>query len=277
MPRRLAPRPRPWIMDGPADGAASTRTRNPTPPQKEMKSFFVLVAAVLLVWFLVNIKNRAVDRVTADQRALAAERAKAKSELSEEQELDRISTPAATAPRKAAVDAVDTTPIHFLSPTPSGSYAPVGGPLTFPARGPVRIQLDLSVDAVAGDMPNPAQRPDEPPRPDVRIANLSFQVTADREGAARAAPFRAFCSLTPEASIISVELELGGGHDAMDAESKRIYAKEIAGTIDQAEARRQLEALHDAFLPNAKGTYQVRADYRNGRLVSAPVTVVITE
>jgi hypothetical protein len=241
-----------------------------------MKSFFVFVAVLLLVWFLMNIRSRALNRVEAGQKVLAAERAKALSEQSEQAEVEKISAPAPAAPKPAA-DAIDTSPIHFLSISPEGAGVPVAGPLSFHARGPIRLVLQISLDAVAEDMPNPAQRPDQPARADLRIANTSFEVTVARDPAAKPVPFRASCSLSPVASDLYVDIEIGGNHDAMDAESKRIYAQELAGAVDQETARGQLAALHDTYRANTKGLYNVRALYRNGRMVSAPITLEITD
>jgi hypothetical protein len=241
-----------------------------------MKKFVVFIACVFLVWFLVKIRGCAMKSVNAAHDALAAENAKGLKALAEQKELERAAGPTPT-PTTPAVVAIDTSPFHFLAATPAGKFVRIAGPLTFRAKDPVRIALEISPDVVGLDMPSPVQKPGEQPRRDVRISNTTFEVMSNGEGAARAAPFRVFCSLAPEPAIITVDLELGGNHDALDAESKKIYAREIANEIGQVEARGQLESLHGNYVSNAKGTYEIRAVYRHGRLVTAPITVIISD
>jgi hypothetical protein len=242
----------------------------------KMKKLGVLIAAAALIWVMFKARDKAVKSVNVVDRALAGERAKGFSALEEKLALDRLSSQA-PGPGRAQDDAIDRSPFHLLATTPAGRYLRIAGPLTFHAMEPVRLVLEIHPDLVADDMAPPPGRGGDPTRPDLRIANTAFEVTSDRDGAARPVPYRAVCSLAPEPSDICVNLEIGGNHDALDAASKRIGAQEHAWVIGSAEARRQLAALKDSYVPNTKGAYQVRAVYRNGKFATAPITVIITD
>jgi len=242
---------------------------------KVMKKLGFLVAIAALAWVMFKVRDKAVNLVDVSEGALARQRAKGFSAMEEKQELEKIASHASGTGR--AEDEIDRSPFHLLATTPAGRYLRIAVPLTFHAREPVRLVLEIHPDLVADDMPLSPGTGGAPSRPDLRVANTSFEVTFERAGAAGPVPYRAACSLAPEPSDISVSLEIGGNHDAFDAASKKIKAQEHAWVIGSAEARRQLEALQDSYVPNTKGTYQVRAVYRNGKLVTAPVTVVITD
>jgi hypothetical protein len=239
-----------------------------------MKRLAVLIAAAVLVLILTKARERAVHSVSLAHKADAVERAKGIGALEEVRQLNMLANPA---PGADQADALDRSPFHFLAVSPAGRYLRVDGPLKFRAGDAVRLVLEIHPALVAEDMPDPAKGPGQPNRPDVRPANTSFEVLADVDGTARPVPFRAFCSPAPEPSDMTVSLELGGGHDALDAAAKKIHMRELSGAISSAEARGQLGALHDGYVPNTKGSYQVRAVYRNGRLATAPVTVIITD
>jgi len=241
-----------------------------------MKKLGALVVIAIVVLILTRARDRAVHSVNLARQADAVERAKGISALEEKRELDRLSSPGA-APGRAEDDAIDRTPFHFLAVSPAGRYIRIAGPLTFRARDTIRLVLEIHPSLVAADMPDPLVRPGEPNRPDRRPMNTSFEITADEGGAPRPVPFRATCTLAPEPSDLAVGLELGGNHDARDAEEKRIHMQELSGRISSAQARDQLAALAGAYVPNTQGTYQVRAIYGHGRLATAPITVIISE
>ena len=241
-----------------------------------MKKLAVLLAAAVLVLILSRARERAVHSVSLAQKADAIERAKGISALDELHQLDKLANPPPRA-GQAEADAVDWSPFHFLSVSPAGRYARVAGPLTFRARDPVRLILEIHPALVADDMPDPTVGPGQPNRPDLRAANTTFEVLADDGGQARPAPYRAYCSPAPEPSNLAVSLELGGGHDALDAAAKRIHVQELSGAISSEDARKGLAALREGYVPNTRGSYQVRAVYRNGKLATAPVTVIITD
>jgi len=240
-----------------------------------MKKLGIFVAIAVLVWVMFKVRDKAVNLVNVSESALASQRAKGFSAMEEKQALDKIARQAPGTGR--AEDEVDRSPFHLLATTPAGRYLRIAGPLTFHAGEPVRLVLEIHPDLVADDMPPAQGMGGDPSRPDLRVANTSFEVTADRAGAAGPVPYRAACSLAPEPSDIAVSLEIGGNHDAFDAAVKKVKAQEHAWVIGSAEARRQLVALQDSYVPNTKGTYQVRAVYRNGKFVTAPVTVIITD
>jgi hypothetical protein len=241
-----------------------------------LKKLAVLIIAIVLVVFLSRARERAVHSVSLAHKADAVERAKGISALEEVRQLDMLANPAPRA-GQAEADAVDRTPFHFLAVSPAGKYVKVDGPLKFRSRDPVRLVLEIHPALVADDMPDPAVGAGQPNRPDVRAANTSFEVLADENGRAKPVPYRAYCSPAPEPSDITVSLELGGGHDALDAAAKKIHVQELSGAISSADARSRLAALREGYVPNARGSYQIRAVYRNGRLATAPVTVIITD
>lgn len=208
--------------------------------QSSMKKLGVFVVVVFLLWFLLRIRGWAVKPAAMRQAPEAIEKPKAMDAVAEMKELDKMAV-AAPVPGKAADDAIDRSPFHFLSTTPAGKYAKVSGPLRFRAKDPIRLVLEMSPDLVAEDMPDKFAKPGDPPRPDQRIANTTFEVTTDEGGTAKPVPYRAVGGPAPEPSDIVVVLELGATRAT----------------------------------PNAKGSYQVRAIYRHGKLVTAPITVVI--
>ena len=241
-----------------------------------MKKLGVIVAVAVLIWVMFKVRDKAVKSVNVADRALAGERAKGFSALEEKQALDKL-TSQAPGPGRSQDDAIDRSPFHFLATTPAGRYLRIAGPLTFHAKEPVRLVLEMHPGLAGNDMAPPPGSGGDPSQPDLRIANTTFEVTCDRDGEPRPAPYRAVCKLAPEPSDISVSLELGGNHDALDAASKRISAREHAWGIGSAEARRQLAALNESYEPNTTGTYQVRAVYRNGKFATPPITVIITD
>jgi len=241
-----------------------------------MKKLAVLALVAVSVWILLKARDRAVHSVRLAHETDAVGRAKGIGALDDKRQLDLLANPAA-APGRAEDDAMERSPFHFLAVAPAGRYLRIAGPLAIPSKDPVRLVLEIHPDLVADDMPDPAAGPGEPSRPDRRISNTTFEVTSDPDGAARPAPFRAYCSLAPEPSDILVTLEIGGNRDALDAASRRIHEQELARTITSADARSQLSALRDRFVPNASGTYRVRAVYRHGKLVTAPITVIVTD
>lgn len=244
--------------------------------RNHMKKLGILVAIALLVWVLIKVRDRMVRSVDVTEKALAVEKALNVPMLAEEKELDRLAAKA-TADSRAVNESTDRTPFHLLATTPAGRFVKISGPLTFHAKDPIHLTLEIQPDLIADDMPTLPGTPAAKARPDLRIPNISFEVTSDRDGAARPVPFRASCSPAPEPSDISVDLEFGANHDALDAASKKINAQQLSGAIDSGEALSRLAALHEGYVPNSKGTYQIRAVYRNGRLVTAPVTVIITD
>lgn len=241
-----------------------------------MKKIGIIVGIVVLALLLSKARDRAVRAVDMTHRTDAVERAKNISLLDEKRELDVMAN-SAPGPGSAEESAMDRSPFHFLALSPSGRYLSITGPLTFNARDTVRLVLEIHPALVEDDMPDPTIKPGEPNRPDLRIANTAFEVLADEDGKARPVPFRSYCSLAPEPSDIAVNLELGGSHDALDAAAKRIHEQELARTISPADARRQLEALYKDYAPNKRGSYQIRAVYRHGRLATAPITLIITD
>jgi hypothetical protein len=241
-----------------------------------MKKLGALVAIALLFWVLIKVRDMMVRSVDVTEKALADEKARNVPMLADKQELDRLSMKAA-ALNRAGLDAVDSSPFHLMAVTPVGRYVRIAGPLTFRAKDPVRFALEIQPDLIGDDMPTPPGTPAAQARPDLRVPNISFEVTSERDGAARPIPYRAYCSPAPEPSDISVNLELGGNHDALDAASRKINAQQLSGAIGSGEARSRLAALHEGYVPNAKGTYRIKAYYRSGMLVTAPVTVIVTD
>ena len=236
----------------------------------------MLVAIALLFWVGIKVRDLVVRAVDVTVRSQAAEKAKDVPMLAEKQELERLAMKA-TAETRAANEAIDASPFHLMATTPAGRYLKISGPLTFHAKDPVRLALEIQPDLIGDDMPTPQGTPANQARPDLRIPNISFEVTSDRDGAARPSAYRAFCSPAPEPSDISVNLELGGNHDALDAASRKINAQQLSGAIGSDEARSRLAALHEGYAPNAKGTYRIRAVYRGGRLATALVTIIISD
>jgi len=272
----LAPRPAPR-EDRPArTGAHPRRIEAGRRTREAMKKLGALVVIAIVVLILTRARDRAVHSVNLARPEDAVERAKGISALEEKRELDRLANPGA-APGRAQDDAIDRTPFHFLAVSPAGRYVRVAGALTFHASDAIRLVLEIHPSLVAADMPDPLVKPGEPNRPDRRPMNTSFEVTADEGGTPRPAPFWATCSLAPEPSDLAVALELGGNRDARDAAAKRIHMQELSGRISSAQARDQLAALNGAYVPNTKGTYQVRAVYGHGRLATAPITIIITD
>jgi len=275
-----APRLRACAAPGAAGGSGTRRDRPVSPagraPPEAMKKLGAILGVIVLALVLSRVRDRAVHSVSLTHTADAVQRARGVNALDEKRQLDMLANPAPD-PGRAQADAIDRSPFHFLALSPSGRYVTIAGPLTFRAGEPVRLILEIHPALVAEDMPDPLVRQGEPNRPDLRIANTSFEVLADENGAARAVPFRADCRLAPEPSDIAVSLELGGNHDARDEAERRIRALELAGRIGPADARAQLAALNQAYAPNAKGAYRVRAVYRQGRLATEPITLIITD
>jgi len=246
------------------------------PRHEVMKKLAALIAIAVLALFLSRARERAVHSVSLAHKEEAVERAKGISALDEVRQLDMLANPTPRA-GQAETDAVDRSPFHLLAVSPAGKYQRIAGPLTFRARDTVRLALEIHPSLVADDMPDPTVGPGQPNRPDLRVANTSFEVVADEGGAARPVPYRAYCSPAPEPSDITVSLELGGGHDALDAAAKKIHVQELSGAISSGDARSRLAALREGYVPNTRGSYRVRAIYRNGKLATAPVTVIITD
>lgn len=225
---------------------------------KKMKGFLVFIAFVFLVLSLLVLRTCSLKAINAAREERAAEKEKTMRENGENAAIDR-------------------SPLLFMAVMPGGNFVRIFGPLTFPAKNPVHLALNVSQTEIGVDIFNQAKMPGARERPDVRIENTTFEVTSNGDGVAKPAPFRTFCKVLPGPSLITVDLELGGNHDVLDSEAKKIYAREIANEIGQVEARSQLEALHSGYVSNVKGTYEIRAIYGHGKLVSAPITVIITD
>jgi hypothetical protein len=211
-------------------------------PNSSMKKFGVFVAVVLLLWFLLRIRGWAVKPAAVRQAPEAIETPKGMDAVAEMKALDKMAV-AAPVKGKTADDAIDRSPFHFLSTTPAGKYAKVSGPLTFHAKEPIRLVLEMSPEQVSEDMPDLFAKPGDTPKPDQRIANTTFEVTTDKDGTAEPVPYRAYGSPAPEPSDVIVVLELGAKHGA----------------------------------PNARGSYQIRAIYRQGKMTTAPITVIVAD
>jgi hypothetical protein len=205
-----------------------------------MKKFGALVAVALIVWFVFRIRSWAVRPANVRQAPEAVEQQKGMDAVSVMKQLDKMAV-AASVPGKPADDAIDRSPFHFLSKTPAGKYVKVSGPLTFHGKEPIQLVLEINPDQVADDMPDKFAKPGDPPKPDQRIVNTSFEVTTGEGGAATAVPFRAYGGPAPEPSDLVVVLQLGAKHD------------------------------------NPKGSYQIRAIYRHGKLSTAPITVIVAD